>query len=190
MYLFFMRIGGLLLGSIVTAYCVVTLAIAAEDPLIKESRELVQTFAARLQSALRAEMAEGGPLAALSVCRDVAPQIASDLSRLSGAKVSRTSTRFRNPGNSPEAWQLKVLNEFEAENSTADKPLEYFASDGSGARYMKAIRVAPVCLVCHGATLSETVEQRLAEDYPHDRATGYAAGDLRGAFSVVWPDSD
>ena len=27
----------------------------------------------------------------------------------------------------------------------------------------------------------------LDREYPHDRARGYAAGDIRGAFSVVWP---
>ena len=54
---------------------------------------------------------------------------------------------------------------------------------------MKAIRIQPVCLVCHGEALSDDVRQALDEHYPHDRARNYALGDLRGAFSVSWPAS-
>ena len=42
----------------------------------------------------------------------------------------------------------------------------------------------PLCLTCHGAALSPDVEAALAESYPEDHATGYSAGDLRGAFVV------
>jgi hypothetical protein len=51
-----------------------------------------------------------------------------------------------------------------------------------GARYTRPILAGGVCLVCHGATISDEVEAALAEHYPHDRATGYAEGDVRGAF--------
>ncbi len=184
----------LLVISIIVTQSLVAPASAAEtpveNPLLVESRALTQAFAVRLQTALQAAMRDAGPLAALGVCRDVAPQIASELSRLSGAKVSRTSRRFRNPANAPEPWQSAVLDDFEARAPNDDTPLEHFVSDSDGARYMKAIRIAPVCQVCHGATLSNAVQQRLDADYPHDRARGYEAGDLRGAFSIVWPVTD
>ena len=45
--------------------------------------------------------------------------------------------------------------------------------------------VAP-CVACHGDrdTLDPAIQAILNEQYPHDRATGYSPGDLRGAFSV------
>ena len=53
-------------------------------------------------------------------------------------------------------------------------------------RYLRPILVEPACLLCHGAEeeLDPEVRRRLAERYPEDRATGFAEGDLRGAFSV------
>jgi hypothetical protein len=45
-----------------------------------------------------------------------------------------------------------------------------------------------LCLACHGqvSSLDPAVRAVLAERYPADRATGYRAGDLRGAVSVTF----
>jgi hypothetical protein len=53
-------------------------------------------------------------------------------------------------------------------------------------RYMKAIAVQPLCLTCHGSpdSIPDLVKARLADHYPHDRATGYALGQIRGAVSI------
>ena len=128
-------------------------------------------------------MSSGGPVAAIGVCADVAPQIASDLSRASGAKVRRTSLRFRNPGNAPDDWEARALEKLEA--TSANEIFE--PDDAGGARYLKAIPTAPVCLTCHGDTLPSEIDAELATAYPHDGARGFAVGDLRGAFSVSWP---
>jgi hypothetical protein len=159
------------------------------DPRLAESRAIAQTFAGELQGALKAALEAGGPVEAIAVCRDQAPQIASRLSRQSGAAVGRVSARHRNPLNAPRAGQRTVLAGFEATMAAApDAVPEHFASaDDGGAFYLKAIPTAPLCLTCHGEVLAESVAGRLAADYPHDLATGYRAGDLRGAFSVVWP---
>lgn len=161
---------------------------AADDPRLAESRALVQSFGARLQSELKQGLAEGGPVGAISVCKDKAPQIASELSRLSGAKVRRTSLRFRNPANAAEPWEAHVLQEFDSKAADEpDSPLEYFAEQEDGTvRYMAAIRTGAVCLACHGASLSPELDAILDADYPHDRARGYGLGDVRGAFSVTW----
>ena len=59
-------------------------------------------------------------------------------------------------------------------------------TQGQVVRYMKAIAMAPQCLACHGPRDSQPPALRAAleHDYPHDAATGYAAGELRGAFSL------
>jgi hypothetical protein len=38
--------------------------------------------------------------------------------------------------------------------------------------------------MCHGSDVPEAVAEAIAKRYPQDRATGYSAGDLRGAFVV------
>ena len=166
--------------------------LAADDAQLPESRAIIQAFGGRLKSELVAGMSEGGPTAAIGVCKDTAPQIASELSRHSGAKVSRTSLRFRNPANAPEPWQAEVLARFEtqAANADAGAPLEYFEQVPDGTtRYMKAIRTGAACLACHGSALSDDIRAALDEQYPFDRARGYQEGDIRGAFSVTWPAS-
>ncbi|MDQ8208480.1 DUF3365 domain-containing protein [Coraliomargarita sp. SDUM461003] len=44
------------------------------------------------------------------------------------------------------------------------------------------------CLACHGdpASIAPEVAQKIAQLYPADTATGFAVGELRGAFRVVF----
>lgn len=165
----------------------------ADDPKLEESRALAKTFGMRLKAELKKGLEEGGPLQAVSVCKDIAPRIASELSRQSGANVARTSLRFRNPANAPEPWQAQVLRDFEGQTGNGESAgsLEYFSRQDDGTiRYMKGIRTEGVCLVCHGASIPLDLEKRIDFEYPHDRAVGYALGDVRGAFSLTWPAPD
>ena len=41
-----------------------------------------------------------------------------------------------------------------------------------------------LCTLCHGEILDETVAQAVRAQYPEDRATGFVAGEMRGAFTV------
>lgn len=158
----------------------------SEDPELVQSREITAQFARELQSALQAALAAGGPVAAIAACKEVAPEIAARLSRETGASVGRTSLRHRNPANAPEPWQAAVLEQFQDLQHPA--PAEFFErSDTLGARYMKPIMTAPLCLACHGTELSAEVRQVLDVAYPEDTARGYVTGDVRGAFVVTWP---
>ena len=79
-----------------------------------------------------------------------------------------------------------------------DKPEALEVSDvvaeptGRYFRYMKAIPVQPLCLACHGApdSIAGEVKERIAEEYPHDRAVGYSPGQIRGAVSIKQRLSD
>lgn len=177
--------------GVLAAALVLAATATAGNTRLEQSRQLTATFGAKLQAELKQALEAGGPVGGVEVCKDRAPQIASELSRQSGAKVGRTSLRFRNPANAPEAWQSAVLQEFDqAVARASDEPLEYFEEDGNGTvRYMAAIRTGAVCLVCHGPALGDALDAELTRDYPHDRARGYALGDVRGAFSVTWPAS-
>ncbi|WP_043767862.1 Tll0287-like domain-containing protein [Algiphilus aromaticivorans] len=157
-----------------------------------QASAIVDRFAETLQGELRAAMQEGGPEMAVSVCRDVAPAIAAELSRDSGWQVRRVSRGVRNPMlGMPDVWEQRQLAAFEARFADSGPgPYEHFETVdeplGQVARYMRAIPTQPVCLACHGdaAARAEGIEDVLEAAYPHDRATGYAAGELRGAFSL------
>ena len=180
MYIMLNRIWGI--GAIV-ALALSPAAYGDESALLEKSRQITADYATQLQAALQESMASGGPTGAIEVCATLAPQLASDLSRASGAKVRRTSLRFRNPGNAPDEWEARALQHLEATNTT-----ELFEPDAyGGARYVKAIPTGGVCLACHGEQLAPDIDSELDKAYPHDRARGFNVGDLRGAFSVYWP---
>ena len=63
------------------------------------------------------------------------------------------------------------------------------SASASTFRYMKAIPMGAVpCLTCHGAP-EPALNAEILRLYPQDRATGFAPGDLRGAFTVSMPAS-
>lgn len=147
--------------------------------------ELGKRLKARLMAALAADGGDG-PVAAIRVCSEEAPEIAREVSADAGLRVSRTSLKTRNPDNAPDARERAVLELWrnKVDAGTPAAALEPFASDGGDFLWMKPIVVEPPCLMCHGSDVPEAVAEAIAKRYPQDRATGYSAGDLRGAFVV------
>ena len=166
------------------------------DQREQASRQAAAQLLKQLGGALKKEMSDGGPGAAISVCRDLAPQISGTISRANGWRMTRVSNRVRNPLlGMPDAWELNALSEFEKRAGQGESYQHMEAGEvveEGGVRYyrfMKAIAVKPVCLVCHGdeKTIPAAVKAGLAADYPMDRATGYQQGELRGAVSIKQP---
>jgi hypothetical protein len=164
----------------------------AEDPRLAQSRELVARFQGELSGRLKEALAAGGPVHAIDVCSRDAPAIAARLSAESGATVGRITAAARNPANAAGGGELKTLEAFgrALAEGEVEAPWKFeVASDGS-ATFTKAIVTQPACLACHGGTLAPDVASAVARRYPADEATGFAAGDLRGAFVVRWPAAE
>ncbi|MEZ5550925.1 MAG: DUF3365 domain-containing protein [Pseudomonadales bacterium] len=161
----------------------------ADDQRLTESREIAEAFQQQLGGKLQAALAAGGPLNAIGVCSEVAPVIAARQSAASGAQVSRTALRVRNPDNAPDEEARAVLEDFRQQISAGSAmPVEYFqVNDDGSARFMKAIVLQPMCALCHGQTLAPEVHAAVQQHYPDDQATGFAVGELRGAFLIDWP---
>ncbi|MGB5396359.1 MAG: DUF3365 domain-containing protein [Gammaproteobacteria bacterium] len=150
-------------------------------------------FLKRLGGELKKEMAANGPVSAISVCRDVAPRIANDLSIANGWKITRVSQKARNPLlGTPDAWENKMLDEFEIRAANGEKfedmHTDQIIREGGKSYYrcMRPIQLQPICLTCHGNedTIPAEVQAKLDEMYPHDKARGYKVGDVRGAISI------
>jgi len=162
----------------------------------EESRAVALPFLKQLAAENKKAVDEGGPESAIKVCKEIAPEMAGDISRKQGWKLTRVSLKVRNPLlGTPDAWEQKVLQDFEARLAKGEKPetMEFTETvkepAGSYFRYMKAIALQPGCVTCHGAAeqIPANVKARLAEDYPHDQATGYSPGQIRGALSIKRP---
>ena len=149
-----------------------------------------------LSEALQQAMSEGGPSAAVGVCRDQAPAIKTRLSLEHGWRVTRVGTRVRNPLlGLPDAWEREGLREFAHRQAEGEALPGMFREavvkegDLRQYRYMQAIGTQPACLACHGdkEQVGDDIRAMLAREYPHDRAINYQAGELRGAFSISMP---
>lgn len=157
---------------------------------IASSRTVIKEFASSLKGDLQAAIKSGGPVEAIEVCSDKAPAIAASLSSAHDMQVSRTSLKFRNPDNKPDAWETEVLEQFEVRLASGEPvtAIEFSETvtvgESQAFRYMKAIPTAEVCLNCHGADLPPEVAAQLDELYPGDLARGFKEGDIRGAFSI------
>lgn len=167
--------------------------LAADTALARATAgKLVSQVGAALQQAMGA----GGPVAAIGVCSQAAPEIAGALSRDTGMRVTRVSLKTRNPMiGTPDAWEQSMLADFDRRAAAGEAPetLEHaeMVTEPGGPvfRYLKAIPVRPPCLACHGTpdAIPGAVQDKLRETYPHDRATGYALGQVRGAVSIRKP---
>ncbi|GJM06049.1 MAG: hypothetical protein DHS20C09_20450 [marine bacterium B5-7] len=157
------------------------------DPRVIESRKVVKEFSGQLIKELKHAMEEGGPLKAIKVCNIEAPDIAAELSDKYEWDIGRTSLKTRNPNNNPDEWELTALQQFEQrmKNGEDITKLEYYETTTEGFRYMKAIPTKDLCLTCHGTAIPETVKAALVELYPEDKAIGFKAGGIRGAFSII-----
>jgi hypothetical protein len=170
-------------------------AARAQQPpeLAAQSREAAANLLQQLGAQLRTALEESGPEGSIAVCKNVAPELAGRISREKGWKVARVSLKTRNPLlGTPDAWEQKVLEEFDRKVAAGEKAetLEFGEIVNEPAaryyRYMKAIPVQALCLTCHGnrEQMSPFMLEQLGADYPHDRATGYSPGQIRGAVTV------
>lgn len=176
---------------------IVALAVAAATPAMAQTADLealkaeaagrIKDFGGTLKGELQAAMEKGGPVNAISVCNDRAPAIAKAKST-DGWLIGRTSLKLRNAASRPDAWDKAALDEFEARKAKGEDPAGLAKAaiverdGGKVFRFIKAIPTEELCLNCHGGELKPEVAAALDKLYPQDKARGFKAGDLRGAF--------
>jgi hypothetical protein len=172
------------------------LPLAAQDPAwVGDARKVATSIPPKLLTVLTDEMAKGGPEGAITVCKDVAPQMAKAASAETGWMIRRVTLRNRNPRAVPDAWERAVLEDFDRRAAAGEAPAtlekaEIVVEDGKQLyRYLRALPVQPLCLNCHGTPeqLTPAVRSRLKELYPDDKAIGYKPGDIRGAMAIRKP---
>ena len=154
-------------------------------------------FSGRLRTALMDRMQSEGPVAAVDFCHAQAPLIADAVMVEHGVRLGRVAvpTRNRNPDNAPMEWKLQALMQFQSAVDAGAAPAEQLfvqrdnLPPGIAMRMVRGIAVEPTCLACHGRALAPDVSKAIQLRYPHDAATGFDAGDLRGGLWVEVPVS-
>lgn len=175
-------------------------ALAQEDggnqKMVSEARQASLQLLQQIGGELKREYELSGSLRSVVVCKYVAPEVSSTLSRRLGVQLKRVSLRVRNPAlGSPDPWEQRVLHDFDRRLAKGEKPeqIEHFEivkePQGSYARYMKAIPMGELCLNCHGPKegITPTVQAQIHNEYPFDEATGFTVGQIRGAVTYKKP---
>lgn len=167
-------------------------ATATSPPPQPAPEELAQALTAEAFAALSGRLLEAiatdGHPGAIHVCAMEAADLLGAVATTHGVSIQRVTDRPRNPANRADARDLEVMAMIRTilDEGGAAKPVV----DGQVTRL--PIRIAmPLCLACHGDPATEISPETLAvirERYPHDSATGYREGELRGLWRVEFPD--
>jgi hypothetical protein len=163
---------------------------AAVEKARAEARQVAGELGERLKGMLGKELSSGGFAGAVKVCSETALQATKEFSAQKGRYVRRVSLKNRNPENAPDAYERRKLQQFarlHTQGKLAEEYSEVTRENGKRVlHYLRPIAVQGMCLTCHGPAekIPQEVRTTLAARYPADRAMGYAAGELRGAFSV------
>lgn len=179
--------------SVLAAAATALPVAAQQDPeLLTQARSIASEIPPKLLAVLQEEITKGGPEEAMAVCREKAPQMAKAASEKTGWNIRRVSLKNRNPNATPDAWEKAALEEFAQRQAAGQAPATLekgeLITEGTVPtyRYIKALPTQTLCLSCHGNpdNFSPSFKAKLHALYPHDKAAGYAPGEIRGAITL------
>jgi hypothetical protein len=185
-------------ATLTVALLLAALPALAQDigALTAETKKAVLPVVPKVVAAMQEAVAEKGVAGAIPVCKDQAPELIKAKRQETGWDIRRVSLKTRNAERgTPDLWEVRQLADFNIRAANGEKidtmeKSEIVTIDGKQVfRYMKALPVGDVCLKCHGAVdgMEAGLKAKLAESYPHDQATGYSKGQIRGALTVKRP---
>ena len=192
------RLNGSVIYAAVASLSVVALAGHAESapriavvtapdaPWIEESRMAAKDFAMRLRARLQAGLQQG-PVEAIEICHREAFDIAAEVGAKHERRVSRSSSRVRNPNNSADELDQKIIASFQDRLAAGESAanIEFIEDRGMAGNILaKPLMMDAVCLMCHGDSVPLEVSAAIKALYPSDEATGFRLGELRGILRV------
>jgi len=161
------------------------------DSVVKTGQEVSSTLLKTLGKNLQQHMKEEGPLGAAAFCSTKAYALTANVDEQFGEdiRVKRISLKERNPANRPEGEEKAVLQSLEKLQKSGVILPEYLVERDNKEtyKYYKPLTInKQVCLKCHGDIgKNQKLSEFIKKTYPHDKATGYQFGDLRGAIVVT-----
>lgn len=165
---------------------------AMPDTLVhQQAKKISQEAFAALSSALQKAISEGGVEAAIEVCKTQALPLTQSAGKTHDTEVQRIAVRYRNPQNAINGTEIQLFTDWSEQISRGEDPAAVVLHEENKRIWYGAIRIDnPLCLHCHGEPgkdIAEATLTKLKSSYPDDRATGFALGDLRGAWKITMP---
>ena len=167
--------------------------IAPEKDYLSLGRGIAKQTFKTLSGKLKDALQKGGIPEAVNYCAVNAYPLIDSLSEEQRVEIRRTSFNYRNPENAPSKAETKQLEVYQVafEKGEALKPTTIKHKETT--TFYAPILTKPMCLNCHGVigeNIDSTNYALIESLYPEDKATGYAAGELRGIWSITFNDSN
>lgn len=154
---------------------------------LKHGRQLAMRSKSELGSNLKRALQDGGAVPAIRFCRSEAVPITTEMSAQLGAGIRRVSDRPRNPDNQATGPELTYIEAAKGVLADGGMPEPALRETGNSMVGYYPIVTNDMCLQCHGAPGRDIADATLAAlrtAYPDDRATGYAAQQIRGIWVI------
>ncbi|RHX78110.1 hypothetical protein DLM77_18815 [Leptospira yasudae] len=164
------------------------------DSQSQEKKEILIHILAELQNDLQKNLETSiqkkGIVNSFEVCKAISTQREADIqNEFPLLKIRMISEKPRNPNQQLETWETDTFDQWRESEKTGLKPYTMIFTESRQVKMLQPILIQnATCLKCHGEAkdINPQVAKKIKELYPHDQATGYKLGDLRGAFSAVW----
>ena len=162
---------------------------AAAD--IRAARQAALTFDQKMSREITARLDRAeDPVAVWLSYADNVPFWGKALSDAAQLDFSRTALTIRNPANAADDWerqqmeQMSFLLDAGLDPDTMEIAEIVHEGPETTFRWMRPIIVTETCLACHGERIDPRIHLLIGQEYPLDDASGYAEGQLIGAYSV------
>ena len=158
----------------------------------EEAKTAIFKLKTTLGKKLKKNMKKGGPEQAAIFCSNQAIDLTHsvNISFANDTHIRRISLKERNSANSPKSDEREVLLKIQKDydsGKTVETLIVKKIYDDTYKVYKAIFIDKEVCLKCHGdiTKRDKKAYKIIQKDYPHDKATNYKMGDLRGAFVVT-----
>jgi hypothetical protein len=163
------------------------------NPLVlKACRQTCDKFLDEMSKSLHDAILEKGLTGAVGVCADNVEALCKKFSERPGLTVERITLLKLKEQNRLKQFEAKALKELiDSPASSAkgkDERYEWTTTKGGGHQlaYLRAVRVEPLCLTCHGpaSMVPNDVKTVLHEKY-NALPSENKIGDVKGAMLVI-----
>lgn len=169
-------------------------AESTKEQATEKAKEMAGELGGALKGTLLSTIKEQGFAAAISVCREIGPTKAKEVSDKYKASIRRVTLKTRNSANAPDEYETAVLKNMEQDQAAGKLKPAYLevmtaANGKKNLRFMKPVLTENTCLNCHGTPdkLNPDALKEIKRLYPDDKAVGYGLDQVRGAVSIIYP---
>jgi len=158
---------------------------------LQRGKEITKATQTELLKNVSNAIQAAGPGFAIEFCNIRALALIDSLSKQNNCQIKRIAIKYRNPVDMPQTEsEITQINQYYATHQRGDtlQPVVHFIDDRI-EYYQPILMAKKACLNCHGipgTDISKKTLEKIKQCYPNDLATGFAIGDIRGAWKITF----